>query len=318
MNAPAPRALRFVEPAALATVVLVALWALVFQLRLPGRLPSDSDYAAVGEALTREAEGGDVLVVYPWWADRVRTLAPESLAVVGHLGHERAALLRHPRIWLLAQPELPGSDLDSFLETFGEGRTRTGDPRRFGNLELSLWENGRHRPIVFSAPDAPLAGAQAWLETPDGRRSPCPLQGDRFKCPGPPFLYVRAEWHEVFYEPRRCLWMHPPGGDAKLVVEFAAATVGAADGLLEAGFIWDTFARKGPENTTTTVRAEDGAGRVVADIALTPGLEGMQRAAFSIPDAAVGSLRLSVHSQGADARWICVDALAFAAQGAAK
>ena len=33
------------------------------------------------------------------------------------------------------------------------------------------------------------------------------------------FLEV-GSGHEIYYEPRHCLWMHPPGGKDRLVAEF--------------------------------------------------------------------------------------------------
>lgn len=297
-------------------IVAFALWATVFQLRLPSRLPTDADYQAVQDVLSREAQPGDVVLLYPWWTERARLFVPESVPVVGHLNSDAQPLLRHPRIWVLAQPNLPESDLEEFEKTFGPERTRMGETRTFGNLELTLYRNGRYHPATFSAVDE-LANAQVYLEDPNGNRIPCPIRGDRFQCPGAPHLYVRAEWREVFYQPRHCLWMHPPGGARKLVVEFPSANLGTR-GELEAGYIWDTFARNGPSNTTTTVRVEDGStGQVLANLSLPPGTEGLQRA--SVSGSGEGRslpLRLTVQSQGNDARWMCVDFLAQDTGGA--
>ncbi|MBX5483309.1 MAG: hypothetical protein IRZ16_15920 [Myxococcaceae bacterium] len=313
---PPPRALRFVWPVQLAVIVALALWALVFQVRLPSKLPTAADYRAVADVLEREARPGDVVFVYPWWADRVRTFIPDSIPVVGYLDDEDDPLLRHRRIWLLAQPNLPKSDLDGFLAIFGRGRTRVGTERAFGNLVLSLWDNGRYRPIRFSAPDA-LGTGRVYLEHPDGERVDCPWRGDRFVCPGPWYLHVKTGWHEVKFQPRRCIWMHPPGGDARLVLELPGALEGAKDALLETGYIWDTGFRHGAGNTTTYVRADDGAGHPLADVALPPGLEGMQRAVLALTPDSGSTLRVSVQSRDTDARWICVDALAFDAGGSA-
>ena len=88
-----------------ALLVAVGALSLTFDFRLPARLPSKSDYRQLASVLEAEAQPGDVLLVYPWWAERARLFVPDSLPVVGCLGSEHNPLVDHPRIWVLAQPD---------------------------------------------------------------------------------------------------------------------------------------------------------------------------------------------------------------------
>ncbi|MFN0063193.1 MAG: hypothetical protein ACKVPX_11855 [Myxococcaceae bacterium] len=131
--------------------------ALLFQLTLSKRLPTDVDYQAVGDFLSREAHPGDVLLLHPWWTDRARLFVPAHLPVVGHLGSDSAALQTHPRIWLLSQPRLPRAGTGALKKVFLPARVPLGGPRSFGNLSLSLFKNGRaQEPPPSFRPTSPL------------------------------------------------------------------------------------------------------------------------------------------------------------------
>ena len=314
-------------PLQLAAILGAALFALVFHARLPSRLPSDAAYRQVAEVLAKEARPDDAILLFPWWTERARIWLPEDPRVVGYLGSDADPLVRHPRVWVLAQPKLPRADADAFWRVFAPGRRRQGEAREFGALQLTLFENGRHRPIRFSAPDEVQSaaargeafGVSVYLEAPDGRRTLCPLTGagGAFRCPAAPHLYAATEWHEVLYEPRRCLYMHPPGGAARMIAEFDRATLGG-EALLEAGVIWEHAAKKGGRITPTTVAVEDASsGARLAEVVLPPGVEGFQRARVS-GDGSGRPLRIAVSSLHPDARQICVDFTAFGAREAVR
>ncbi|HYX92173.1 MAG TPA: hypothetical protein VE782_11455 [Myxococcaceae bacterium] len=308
-------------------MIAAALYALAFHLSLPSRLPSDEDYRQVAGVLAREARLDDAVLLFPWWTERARLFLAEDPIVVGYLGSDGDPLVRHPRVWVLAQPHLPRADVEGFWRSFGPGRQRIGQARVFGDLELTLFENGRHRAIAFSAPAEVAAASSAvgglprvkvYLETEDGTRISCPLSAANggFRCPGGPHLYARTEWHEVLYQPRHCLYMHPPGGAGRMVAEFDTGTLGR-EALLEAGVIWEHAVKRGAEITATTVALEDAAsGARLADVVLPPGLEGFQRARVE-GDGSPRPLRIAVSSRNPDSRQICVDFTAFAARGGA-
>jgi hypothetical protein len=314
-------------PLQLAAILGAAVFALLFHARLPSRLPSDDSYRQVAEVLAREALPGDAVLLFPWWTERARIWLAEDPPVVGYLGSDADPLVRHPRIWVLAQPNLPRADATAFWRVFAPGRRREGEARQFGNLQLTLFENGRHRPIRFSATDevesaiarGDASGVSVYLEAPDGRRTPCPLAGapGAFRCSGPTYLYVRTEWHEVLYEPRRCLYMHAPGGVTRMVVELDRAALGG-EALLEAGVIWEHAAKKGGRITPTAVAVEDASsGARFAEVILPPGTEGFQRARVS-GEGGARPVRIAVSSFHPDAREICVDFTAFGAREAVR
>ncbi|HZH75479.1 MAG TPA: hypothetical protein VEY88_05570 [Archangium sp.] len=300
------RALPLVE---LGGLLLVALACLVFQLRLPGRLPSEADERAVADLLRAEARPGDAVLLFPWWTERARLYLPSELPVYGYLGSDQDDLSAHPRIWVLGQPELPRADESGFRSAFLPQRTSVGAPRRAGNLELTLYENGRHRPRRFVASEA-YAKARVWLESPEGTRRECTFDGRVHRCPGPPHLYVAPEWHEILYQPRRCLWMHPPGGKERLVAEFDGVP-GGTELRLEGGIIFEYAFRHEPQLSTTHYGVEDAAtGEALLNISHPAGLEGVQKASRALPAGAPRTVRVWVQADNADSRQVCLDVFA--------
>lgn len=290
----------------LAVLTTVGAGAFYFQLWLPGRLPDESAYRSVAAAIAKDALPDDVLLLHPWWAERARLFIPAAVPVVGYLGSDNDPLSSHPRIWVLAQPELPRFERRGFARQFLPGRTAIEPARRFGTLELSLYANGLYRPVVFSAVRE-YRSARVYLEDPARGRIDCPFDGKAHRCPGPEGLLVAAEWHELLYEPRLCLWMHPPGGSRRLVAEFPAAALG--DRLvLEAGIVGEFAWGRHPERTPVRATVEDiGSGNRLLELVIPPGLEGMQRVERAAPPSASRPMRISVQSQNAAARETCVD-----------
>ena len=301
---PSPRAaLPLLELAALLTAALLAL---AFQLTLPSRLPSEAEHRAAAAALVREARPGDVVLLFPWWTERARLFLPEGLPVVGYFGSDADALDAHPRIWVLAQPGLPRSDEARFREHFLPGRTPLAAPRTFGTLTLTPYANGRHRPRSFDAVQA-LGGARVYLESPDGAREPCRFDGRAHRCPGPAHLRVAAEWHEVAYRPLHCLWMHPPGGDRRLVAELDVPPPGAPAALrLRAGLIWEHARAVDPQRISTTRVTAEAEGLAPLLLELPPGHEGLRTVEQPLPTGAARTVRVAVQAERAQARWVCV------------
>lgn len=302
-----PSLLRLLPALELGALVLVALWALLFQLRLPGRLPEAPDYQRLRDHLAQHVREGDVLLLHPWWTERARLFAPPTLPVVGYLGSDRDPLIRHPRIWVLSQPGLPGADRAAFEEAFLPSRTAEGEALRFGTLTLQAFKNGRHRPVAFALSDA-LSGAEVYVEGADGARTPCRALPGGFRCPNN--LRVAVEWHELKAEPRRCVWAPPPGGNRRLVISLPPLP--AAQGWsLEAGYTWDRGFHHGPNLTPTSVRVETPDGRAPIDLTLPVGLEGVQRAEADALGG--GPLRLTVSSANAELRDVCLDLFGYGA-----
>ena len=296
----------------LGVLVLVALVCLVFQLRLPGRLPTEADHHTVADWLRAEAHPGDAVLLFPWWTERARLLLPPELPVYGSLNSDRDDLSAHPRIWVLAQPDLPGSKVSAFQAAFLPQRTATGETRHAGRLELTLYENGRYRPRRFVASEA-LARAHVYLESPEGVRRDCPFDGHVHRCPGPPHLYVAAEWHEILYEPRHCLWMHPPGGTERLVAEFEGVP-GGTELRLEGGIIFEHAVAHSPGLSVTHFGVEDAARHEsLLEISLPPGLEGVQKASRALPPGESRTVKVWTQADNPDRRQVCLDVFALGA-----
>lgn len=301
-EAPAPQTTPSRLALAEGLVILgVALWCLLFWARLPGRQVADADFQAAAQVLAAEQQPGDVVLLYPWWTERARLFLPAGLPVVGYLHSDTDNLTTHPRIWVLAQPNQPRSDLDGFLARFGSGRTAEGAPRTFGNLWLQRFTNDRSRPITFDA-KAALAQAQVYLETAQGERQPCQWTGRGHRCPNG--VDVAMQWHEIDYAPHQCIRLPPPGNGAKLVAEFSA--VPAADTLrLEAGYIWEKAAFRGGD-TTLTLEVE-GQGTPLVLKELDGSLHTVERA--GVPEGA--RVRVTSWAQAPQERDLCFELHGF-------
>lgn len=298
-------------------LVVAAAWGLWFQLTLSRKHIPDADYQRVAEVIAREAHPGDAVLLYPWWTERARLFLPENLPTVGYLGSDRADLDEHPRIWLLAAPELPGSDLQGFLRGFGQGRTPLpidGDTvvsaERFGKLRLALYRNDRARPVLWSAVDH-LPDTRVYLEHPNGQREPCEFDGRAFVCPGR--LRVAAEWHEIFYQPRRCLFLHAPGGGDRLVAAFTAIPP-APTLRLSSGIVWEHAWKHDPGLTpyNVSVRAPDGAA--LGSLQIPPGREGLEHLDLPFGGSGPRTVEVSVQSDRFEERDGCVELTALGAR----
>ena len=287
-------------------LLIVGASGLYFQLSLPARLPSELDYRQAAAAIAADALPGDVVLLHPWWAERARLFVSPELPVVGYFGSDGDPLSAHPRIWVLSQPKLPRFDRAAFERKFLPGRTPIGAARRFGTLELALYANGSYRPVVFSAVRE-YASARVYLEDPALGRIDCPFDGKAHRCPGRDSLRVAAEWHELLYAPRLCLWMHPPGGVRRLVADFPAVPLSNRL-TLEAGIVGEFAWGRNPERTPVRVEVSDGSsGARLIELIIPPGREGMQRVERTAPETAPRALRISVQSDNPAARETCVD-----------
>jgi hypothetical protein len=287
-------------------VLAVAVLCIAFQLRLPALLPSEADYEQVKAVLEAEAQPGDAVLLFPWWAERARLFAPERVTVVGYQGSDSDALEHHPRIWVLSQPDLPKSNEGAFEAAFSDRRTAIGGERTFGRLHLRLFQNGRYRAPTFSAVDL-LPQASVYLEGPDGSRQPCAWDGRSHRCPTG---YVAVEWHEVHFQPRRCLRLNPPGGATRLVVELS--NVPGADSFeLLGGYEWDRGFFHDETHGDAFVRAEVN-GMNATTIELPRGLEGLLRRDSSAAVPAGATVRIMSQAQNPHDRDICVEAYGHA------
>lgn len=282
-------------------LTLVALGCLVFQLWLPSTHVAEADYQAVGATLEREGQPGDAVLLSPWWTERARLYLPERFAVVGYQGSDHADLETHPRVWVLAQPELPRTGVSAFMAAFSPARTPVGPDRRFGSLSLRLFTNGRARPVVLDGA-ALLAQAQVYLEQLDGTRQACGWNGRGMQCPNGHTLAV--EWHEVHFEPLRCLHLEAPAGSAKLVVEFPA-TPGVDQVLVRAGYVWEKQAWHQGLSASDVGLEVDGA----VTVANLPA--GVEQPASRLEARGGTRIRVWLSAPNPNAREVCVTVHGF-------
>jgi hypothetical protein len=275
----------------------VAVLCLLFQLWLPTTHVAEADYQAVASALNAERQPGDVVLLAPWWTERARIYVPEGIPVVGYQGSDADPLERFPRIWVLSEPHQPYAGLGDFEKVFSPSRTAVGAERRFGNLSLRLFQNGRHRPVVVDAADA-LSQAQVYLESPDGNRQPCTWTGAAHRCPNGKI--VGKELHEVHFAPYSCVKMEAPGGATRLVVEFVAPA--SQMSALSAGYIWEYGSYRDGITPTTVTLEVNGQSQ---SLELPVGDELMHRLEGpALPEGA--RVRIAMSSQNPNARVVCV------------
>jgi hypothetical protein len=277
-----------------AAFALVALLGLAFQLRLPHALPTDGDYQAAARVLEVERAPGDVVLLHPWWTERARLFVPPSIPVVGYLGDTGDDLVSHPRVWVLADERLPFVPDADFRRRFLPDRTPLAAPRQFGPLTLTPYRNGRARQVRFSAVDA-LAQAEVTVESSGVPAVPCPRSGDSFLCRS-----GRAEpaWHEVLYQPVRCLFVVPPGGPARITVRFPEVPAGTL--FLEAGITWEHAWK--PDRSSVQLALSGPTG--VLHLRIPGGHEGFVSGDAPIPTA--GPVTLTVQADDPHEREVCI------------
>jgi hypothetical protein len=173
-------------------------------------------------------------------------------------------------------------------------------PRRFGNVELTLYKNPGFRRPLFSAFEA-LGEARVWVEEANKPAVPCSPMGPRgsFRCPLG--AEVHARWHEVAFAPASCVFVQPPSGGARVILSFDSIPRGHAS--LRAGLIWDRGAFREPHLTPTDVRLESEAGQALAHVAIAPGQEGFLS---SEREWGLSSVRLSIQARNPALRETCV------------
>lgn len=288
----------------LGALFLAGVYALLFQVQLPTRLPTDDSYRALAARIADEARPADVVLLYPWWSERARLFLPADLPVVGYLGSDADPLEDYARVWLIAQPDLPRSNISRFLSQFGKGRTALGPTDRLGALELSLFKNDGYRPKTFSAVEN-VSHARVYVDLGNSQQVPCPFDGQVHRCPMGN-TYVGAEWHEIHFSPQRCLWMRPPGGAARLVAEFSGVA-SSKQFVVRGGLTWDReYFRRAM--TSANIQVQAGDGQTIVNLTIDPGVEGLHRiAAPGDPVDATHTLRLSVASENPELRDICVE-----------
>ena len=229
-------AIAFVAGAALAGMA-----ALAAQVRLPARLPSAQDWAALRALVEREARPGDAALLSPEWAERAREVLPASLPVLSGRRQGGDDLLGVRRVWIVSVPRAPGFSWGLEEELLRRGAA-AGPPTRIGALEISR--------IELSFPVLPLAFLPDWL----------------LRAEGPGAVPVR-EVREVAGAPRPCMAARVEPG-ASLTFTFPPVRVGR----LLRGHVGavGAAALPGPVRVAVTVDGEEAGVAEVAGAGFVP------------------------------------------------
>jgi hypothetical protein len=109
--------------------------------------------------------------------------------------------------------------------------------------------------VLLSAIDA-FDRLEVSVEDPSGTSpQPCQRTGSRVQCPFD--ASVEIAWHEVLYQPVRCLFVLPPTGGRTLSLRLPEAP--AADALsLEAGITWEHAWLAGRTDVQLTLESPAG------------------------------------------------------------
>jgi hypothetical protein len=295
-------------PALEAAAVLAGIiFALVYWMRLPGRLPTEDDYLAVQHELVSRVHAGDGVALLPFWADRGK-LFVHGLPVIAlpNLASE-GDIERYPRLWVLAQPDLPRSEASRVLAELDQKLTRREPPKRFGPLSLSLYEpkEGRAGSYDFAAR---LLEAQVDIGRTGGADpQACEAVNGGFRCPRAQWNYVAPEWHEFDFLPRRCLWA-PPVGTQPLEIHYSQVTMA---GGVRGGFALIGGAAEARQLAPVDLSVEvDGQ---LAVLELSPGDPGWHPFELAWPQLPPGAHDVTFRVTAADPaqRHFCFDASAF-------
>jgi hypothetical protein len=291
-----------------AVVLAAILFASVYWIRLPGRLPSEADYLAVQHELVGSAHPGDGVALLPFWADRGK-LFLHGLPVIAlpELAKE-GDIERYPRLWVLAQPDLPRSQAARALADLDARLTRREPPKHFGPLSLSLYEpkEGRAGSYDFVAR---LADAQ--VDVGGGAGSDpqaCEAAAGGFRCPRGSWNYVLPEWHEFDFLPRRCLWAHPVGAEP---LEIRYSQVPLRGGIRGGFGLIGQAAELG--QAAPVDLSIDVDGSQAASLELSPGDPGWHPFELGLAGLAAGThdVTFRVTSPNPAMRHFCFDADAF-------
>jgi hypothetical protein len=84
---------------------------------------------------------------------------------------------------------------------------------------------------------------------------------------------------------------------------------------LEGGIIFEHAWPRAPHLRTAYMGVDDASGERLMEVAIPPGLEGVQRASHELPPGPGRTVRVWVRAENADTRQVCLDLFALGRPG---
>lgn len=186
----------------LALILGVSLFSTGFWIVDPQLYPDVEDYQAAEKIVRKQWAPGDVLVMKPWWAARIR----EYLGDLPFLQVDRIEsedLSRYRRVWVVT---LSGHrDLGG---PFSDGTYVAELEQSIGGLELWRFKLPAPAPVLYDFREQ-LHTALVRLYVGGGPKPCTKWNQDRWHCSPRDWEYVGRVVVDLGRDPREVIWAHP-------------------------------------------------------------------------------------------------------------
>ena len=205
------------------------------ELWVSTRAPGIGEWRGLTGAVTALKRPGEPVVVAPEWAEPLARLAfGDGVFPLGELARaddrtvprvlevaEGGARAERYRGWPVVSEATRGAFRLRVLKNpeYKAARYRFAEHVKPGELTVAVVVNGVERPCVFNDHARVTAG---------GLHGQVAFPAERFQCGGGDVMFVGVTIiDDQHYEPRRCIWAHPPANGA-LRLRFSAVPLGTS------------------------------------------------------------------------------------------
>jgi hypothetical protein len=213
----------------------VGIVELAAQLWVSSRAPGVEAWRGIAAAVLAAKRPGEPVVVAPEWAEPLaRTAFGDGVFPLAELARaddrtvprvlevaERGARAARSRDWPVVNEERHGPFTLRVLQNphYRAARYRFADHVTPGELTVAVVTGGAERPCEFTERARVTAG---------GLHGQVAFPAVRFQCPGGDAMFVGVTViDDQAYEPRRCIWAHPPASGV-LRLRFSAVHLGSS------------------------------------------------------------------------------------------
>jgi len=216
---------------AFAVVPAVGLFELALHWKQTRSVPTDAEWEATRAEVQRIAQPADLVIFAPQWVEpRARQSFGPVLASV-----ERIARPDETRFPRAIEVSIRGAHRTEIAKWKRVKRQQVGP------FEVTISENPDARVVIDDLVDHVRPGAMAVSVVDGGRESPCPwthgavltgglgygptVPAERFACADGAVVAVTVI-SDPTYQPRRCIYAPPVGGNTVLRLRFASVAFG--------------------------------------------------------------------------------------------